>query len=373
VRQIGLIIVVLSVLVAWPVEAGNPESQVETIEHKDENANSVMARRVISHQGLEREYLVYTPPGDPGSKGFPVVFALHGYTSTASGFEAYHGLNRHAKDNRYQVVYPQGSYFKASSDNAATYMVTSWNDLAANRASADTGLHCLAGHAVYPCPPECDDCGECGWTSCYDDLGFLRKVLDEVAADAAVDTSRFYLLGVSNGGMMALTLACEFADRFAAVAPIIAQLAPGFACAPDVDLPMMHLFSGKDRTVPFDGLPGSDGYVYTSASETAAVWAESMHCQAAPQLWESAESQQAGLRCTAYSACTREGDEIVSCLNPDGGHNWPQQRVEGTQATCVTEEQYESMSLHPRCKPGAGEYKSDGMSLVWRFFRRFSR
>ena len=38
----------------------------------------------FKHDGLEREYFVHAPPGTDGS--LPVILAIHGYTSTATGW-----------------------------------------------------------------------------------------------------------------------------------------------------------------------------------------------------------------------------------------------------------------------------------------------
>ena len=277
-----------------------------------------MLRRVIMHDGIEREYFVHVPTGSEGP--VPLVLAIHGYTSTATGFEAAHSLNPHADKNGYLVVYPQGSHFPVRMRDGSSYRVTSWNDLAANLDPMPQGPHCVDGATEYPCPPECGSCNRCAWTSCYDDVGFISKILDEVAAEFITDPRRYYMLGVSNGGMMALRLGCNMSDRFAAVAPIIAQLAPGYACGPFVDLPMLHLYGGKDNTVRFDGKPGGDGFVYTTAARSMEVWAESMSCKKGPHPWDSESSRVMGLECSAYSDCPIEGHEVVSCRP---ARRWP--------------------------------------------------
>ena len=328
-----------------------------------------LERYALQHDGIEREYFVHVP--EHGGEHLPVVIALHGYTSTASGFAATHGMNRVADEHGYLVVYPQGSHFLAENAAREPYRVTSWNDLAANLGPRGEGPHCTPDREQYPCPPECGACNQCAWTSCYDDLGFIERVLDQVAARYSTDTGRYYLLGVSNGGMMALRLGCDMSDRFAAVVPIIAQLAPGYECGPDVDVPMLQLFGGEDDTVRYDGQPGADGFRYASAADTAATWAQALHCRRGPVAWENALSQRAGLVCTAYTDCRKEGHEVVSCMDPDGGHAWPEQYVTGVPATCVTDEQAASMPGQAPCPPPSGKISDLGMQLVWQFVSRY--
>ena len=340
------------------------ENGIETVISND---NESMLRRVIMHDGVEREYFVHVP-NDAGTQ-LPVVVAIHGYTSTATGFEVAHSLNPHADANSYIVVYPQGSHFVVDGDTP--YRVTSWNDLAANMPPKPEGPHCVEGAYEYPCPPDCETCNRCAWTSCADDLGFIEKMLNAVQAEFNADTERTYVLGVSNGGMMALRVACDLSDRFAAVAPIIAQLAPGYACGPSTDLPMMHLFGDEDDTVRADGLPGGDGFVYTSAEKTAATWAEALACDAGASQWENNFSIAAGLECTAYTSCRVDGNEVVSCMKPGGRHDWPGQRIESIPPTCVTAEQHESMPGQPRCAASDAGPVHAGMDLVWDFFSRY--
>ena len=182
------------------------------------------------------------------------------------------------------------------------------------------------------------------WTSCYDDVGFIDRMLNEVIAAYPVDDTRVYLLGVSNGGMMTLRLGCDLSSRFAAIAPIIGQLAPGHACGPDVDIPMLHLAGARDETVRFDGTAGADdGFIYTSVAETAAVWADALDCEAGPADWETGLPVAATLECSAYTSCRVPGHEVVSCVDPEVAHQWP----------------------------GQDDGSDRGMDLVWSFFERY--
>ncbi len=335
------------------------------------DASAELLRHTMTHDGIEREYFVHVPPG--GGTRLPVVVGLHGYTSTATGFAASLGLNRHADDNGYIAVYPQGSHFLADAGTGQPYRVTSWNDLAANLGPKTKGPHCTANSDRYPCPAECGECNRCAWTSCYDDIAFIDKVLDEVLAAYGADSTRVYVLGVSNGGMMALRLGCNRSGRFAAVASIVAQLAPGYECGPDTDLPMLHLYGGMDDTVRFDGTPGSDGFMYASAADTAKVWSSALACTVGPVPWQNEIAQHAGWDCSAHTNCRVQGHEVVGCMDPDGGHDWPGQSVASVPATCVTDEQAASMPGQARCPNVAGEYVHDGMDLVWQFLSRYHK
>ena len=49
-----------------------------------------------------------------------------------------------------------------------------------------------------------------------DDVGFIRVLIDSVAANFIIDLDRVYACGMSNGGYMAYELACHLSDKIAA-------------------------------------------------------------------------------------------------------------------------------------------------------------
>ncbi len=66
-----------------------------------------------------------------------------------------------------------------------------------------------------------------------------------------------------------------------------------------------------------------------------------------------------------------DGHEVVACMDPDGDHRWPEQRPDGSTATCVTAEQYASMPGQESCGPPGEDGVHLGMDLVWEFFSRY--
>lgn len=333
-----------------------------------------MQRRTLHHDGIEREFFIHTPAnvGD-STMQLPVVVAMHGYTSTATGFQAAYNLNSHADKHGYIVVYPQGSHFGVDEPDGTQSLITSWNDLAANQAPSSEGPHCTIDSYDYPCPSECGECNQCGWTSCYDDVGFIDRMLNEVQTEFSPDPERIYLLGVANGGMMALRLGCNLSSRFAAVAPINAQLAPGYACGPQTNLPILHIYGGEDNTVRADGRPGNDGFMYTTAARTSEVWANAMSCKTGPKPWGNEYSTAIGLSCTAYSDCEDEGMVVASCNDPDEQHEWPGQRIHSISPTCVAPEQTDSLPGQAPCPTESREIAHQGMDLVWDFMSRYRK
>ena len=332
----------------------------------------VLQRRTVQIEGDARSFFVYLPDAY-GSRPLPVVLALHGYGSTATGFASAHALNQHANANDYIIAYPQGArFYTEPAWQKDETLVSSWNDLASNYPVAAVS-HCLPDRLAYPCYASCGECKACDWTSCEDDVGFLLGIVDNLQQTLMTDLNRFYLLGNSNGGSMAQRLGCDYSDRFAAVAIMIYQMPPGHACGPHEALPMIHYYGDLDTGVPSDGEPSPYGWVYTSAAENTRIWAEEMGCATPAVPWYTPLTKAHNLRCEAYTQCEKEPAEVVSCGDPAAGHEWQAQRIPAIPAGCVAPAQQQDLPKQVLCPQVSSSQKRWGMEMVWQFFSRYSR
>lgn len=334
-----------------------------------------LLRRSLQFDGVSREYFVYVPDGHSDTP-LPVVMGLHGLGSTATGFATSYDLNAHAKKNGYIIVYPQGSHFQGVIGDDSTvepYLISTWNDETSNFTPTEAGPHCTDDRLKYPCPPDCGSCNHCAWTSCNDDSGFLLQVLDEVTREFNTDASRYYIVGNSNGGGMAMRLGCDHPKRFAAIGVSIYQMPPGHTCGPASGLPMLHLYGEKDDGVGHDGTATSDGWIYTSAAKNTQDWAGAMNCGNEIETWRTAISEANGLICSAYTNCPNSGQEVASCMDPEAGHEWRGQRITQISASCVTAAQQESLPGQPLCPQPEASDQRWGMDLFWQFFQRYQR
>ncbi len=355
-------------LLPLPVNAssGTPEIQSE---------EQTLQRREIVHEGLTREYFVHVP-AQATDKPLPVVLALHGYGTTATGLAAIYALNEHSDRNGYIVVYPQGTHFMGvigDDPSADPMLVTTWNDLASNFTPTKAGPHCTQDRLKYPCPPECGQCNRCDWVSCYDDKGFLLRLLDDVEQEFHTDIDRYYLLGSSNGAMMAIRLSCEMGERFAAVAALLAQMPPGHDCAPDVSLPLFHLYGERDDNIGHDGSSTSYGWIFTSAADNTETWARGINCKGPAKPWRTEITDANNLVCEAYTNCGVAEHQVVSCMDPEAGHEWRGQRLLQIPANCVSAEQKNSLPNEPDCQIGEDSSALWGMDMVWQFLSQYHR
>jgi len=188
-----------------------------------EASGTTSRRTVASKTGGARTYRLFVPEGLSGQ--VPLVVALHGGLGSGDQFAANSGLDGLATANGFIVAYPDGvARLPDGSGGART-----WN----------------AG--------EC--CGPAAARD-VDDVAFIRDVVTDVSRLQDVDADRVYAVGHSNGGMMALRLACEASDVFAAVGVQAASLEFS-PCDPSTPVSSLQIHGRADNNVPLEGGRGT--------------------------------------------------------------------------------------------------------------------
>lgn len=290
---------------------------------------------------LVRRYLLDLPAARAGTPP-ALVLALHGYTGYPETIgDPTDAVVDHARDNGYVLVRPAGTTFDANLnantakalgviDNEAEWPdlaaaqrrtnISSWNDLAASRSDGPAGPTCLPDADTYPCPPECKECGPCVWGSCHDDVGFIRSLIEHLDRGVCFDNSRVFVLGHSNGGMMAQALTCNLPGVFAGGASIKGQPPVGYSCSDSRSPSFIQITGAEDTTVPHDGTPSSDGYLYATSHHSALARATALRCSRGPVQVEATVDHP--LSCELWDQC-ESGKRIADCVDPDGGHEWP--------------------------------------------------
>jgi polyhydroxybutyrate depolymerase len=119
----------------------------------------------------------------------------------------------------------------------------------------------------------------CGFgRATVDDSAYLMAVVDKVTSDYRVDPKRVYFTGHSNGGFMAYRMACEHADRVAAIVSLAgATFADAVACAPTQPVSVAQVHGTNDAVISFSGGQIA-GHAYPSAGVTTQTWADYAHC-----------------------------------------------------------------------------------------------
>jgi polyhydroxybutyrate depolymerase len=246
------------------------------------------ARTVVSDD-RERCYHLYVPRGYDPSQPVPVVVSMHGFLSNPNSQAVISGWHRLADREGFLVVYPQGTSFPKRWNAGATW----------------------GGAPV-------------------DDVQFFRRMLDDLSTVAAVDRSRVYVNGLSNGGGMAVRIACEAGDQVAAIGTVAGAVVGLENCNPSRPVPAVAFHGMADPVVPYEGgdmrghvLPwGADltdaPTYFVGAEEWVAIWAMGNGCNATPTVIPP----QGDVRGVHYADCDQ--DAVVTLYTiVDGGHTWP--------------------------------------------------
>lgn len=189
------------------------------------------AQLEFEHNGLLRTYYMEGP--DPIPAGAPIVVVLHGYTSSAQLIRAYSGFTPLAQEEGFVAVFPQGT--------EDDFGIPHWN---ANIGFSDT-----------------------------DDHGFLVALVQHLQAEYGLSESCTYACGMSNGGYMSYSLACEHPEVFSAVGSVTgAMSAADFGCTPSEVVPVVHLHGTDDETVAYDGGVGAGGWGQASVPDIIGHW-----------------------------------------------------------------------------------------------------
>jgi polyhydroxybutyrate depolymerase len=194
----------------------------------------------ITHDDLERDYIIYIPANYTGETSVPLVLNFHGYTSTANAQMWYGDFRTIADTAGFIIVHPEGTLLQGS---------THWN----------------VG----------------GWTlgSTVDDVGFSEALIDSLANEYNIDLTRVYSTGMSNGGYMSFLLACQASDRIAAIASVTGSMTPQTfnACNPEHPTPIMQIHGTTDGVVPYDGANWTN-----PIEDVIQYWVEYNNCNSTP-------------------------------------------------------------------------------------------
>lgn len=188
------------------------------------------------------------------------------------------------------------------------------------------------------------------------DVEFLMELIDGLVKEGIADRRRIYVMGVSNGGMMALRLLCDHADRFAAGAAVMASLPDVNAqrCKPSRPVPLMLMNGTADKLVPDQPQPGQ----YLGTEATAAFWRRVNRCGATrPPLDLPDVNPNDGSRIVVSEAQCPAGQDVIVYRAVGGGHQMPS--ISGPSLM--------ERVLGPRNRD------IEGTEVIWTFLRRFSR
>src|SRR5262245_41709312 len=278
--------------------------------------------RHIEHQGVAREFTLYRPATTISAGPRPLIVVLHGLGGNASRTRNW-GYEAVADREGLVVAYPQGIENRWSYGRSVTVRTM-------RRVGAEQ----------------------------VDDTGFLARLVDRLVSEQLVDRSRVFLVGVSNGGLMAYTAACSMTRRFAAVAALLSSMTNLQIedCRPDGPISILALGGTADRSMPYGGIKLPHGSL-VSVPDTVEYWRQANKCdqsQIAPVPHRNA-NDPTSVTVTRWSTCA-DGVEVASYRIEGGGHRAP-----SLAPASDAEREWEQVA-------GAKNRDIETADEVWKFF-----
>lgn len=233
---------------------------------------SLQRRTAAAPDGRSRTFYLLTADGGAAGEqwgaagaagvGRPLVVALHGGGESALRFHAASGLSELSVDEGFVLAYPEGvgESGRGQRDGSAT-------DGGETDGGETDGGDGSAATSELPDPDRVRrrswNAGRCCGAAKrddVDDLGFMETLVAMVETEAAIDPQRRFVIGHSNGGMLAFRLALERPGLFAGIGVQSASIAVD-APGPTIPTHLIAVHGVSDRHHPIDGGRGPESSV----------------------------------------------------------------------------------------------------------------
>lgn len=211
---------------------------------------SEMAKESISVLGVERHYLAQLPSTTSAAER-SLILLLHGHGGSAAQLV---GLNDRTAPFKpwIPIAEREQAVLIAADGTIGPDGKQGWNDLRGVAGNPST-----------------------------DDLAFIRALITRAVQQQGVAHKKVYIVGISNGGHMALRVALQAPEIVAGIGVVAAAMPAG------IELPQLResvsvaLMNGtRDRLMPFRGGKMARGRgVVLSTNDSTEFWVRSNQCQ----------------------------------------------------------------------------------------------
>ncbi|HLJ76104.1 MAG TPA: PHB depolymerase family esterase [Acidobacteriaceae bacterium] len=299
----------LSLTIALPVRAGTADT--------------------LMIDGTPRTYHLQTPARVPA----PLVLVLHGNSQQGRDLLEHTSWPAVARHEGFALALPDG-------------LNHAWADL---RSDAE-----VAGRRP---PPGTDD------------VKFLAALIQDLVARGIADPRRVYVAGISNGGAMAMSLACERPGLVAAVSSTIMAMTQTMVavCHPQQGTPLILMNGTADPLVNFAGgrgrsrMMGVSGLL--SAEDTLRFWRKLDGC--APDDADATAlpdvARDDGSHVVRVNSRCPAGIGVVLYRVEGGGHRMPDVIADARHAQLV------DRILGPQ------NHDINGPQVIWDFLKQYAR
>ena len=237
----------------------------------------------ITHDGIQRDYILYIPEIYDGNTTVPLVLNFHGFGSSASQQMFYGDFRDIADTEGFLLVHPEGTTFIGNQF---------WN-------------------VGFP-----------GISSTIDDVGFTEALIDELATLYAIDLDRVYATGMSNGGFMSFLLACQLSEKIAAVASVTGSMTQDTFddCNAQRPTPVLQIHGTEDDVVLYNG-----NTLSIPIADVISYWVDHNNSETTPTTTTFPDIDPSDGSTIEHSVY-EDGDNGITTEHMKvigGGHTWP--------------------------------------------------
>ncbi|MDB2336142.1 T9SS type A sorting domain-containing protein [Flavobacteriaceae bacterium] len=237
----------------------------------------------ITHDGIQRNYILYIPEIYDGNTAVPLILNFHGFGSNAAQQMFYGDFRDIADTEGFLLVHPEGTTFIGNQF---------WN-------------------VGFP-----------GLSSTIDDVGFTEALIDELATLYAIDLDRVYATGMSNGGFMSFLLACQLSEKIAAVASVTGSMTQDTFddCNAQRPTPVLQIHGTEDDVVLYNG-----NTLSIPIADVISYWVDYNNCETTPTTTTFPDIDPSDGSTIEHSVY-EDGDNGITTEHMKvigGGHTWP--------------------------------------------------
>lgn len=240
----------------------------------------------FDHSAGARIYSIFLPSAKPAGL-LPAILLLHGGGGDAKGMRYLADIDAFAEKEGFAVVAPNGNR-------------QLWND------------------------------GRPEMSTKSDDEKFLLDFKKEIVKRYGIDPNRILLAGMSNGGMMALTMLCRHSRDFFAYAAVAGSIGEQTSkkCTTRTPARLLMIAGDKDPLVPYSGGQVVGPFRLTKRGRVAGIektvsfFRERFGCseEAARSVLEADSADPTSVVTTDWKC---GGSRIKLIVLKGGGHAWP--------------------------------------------------
>ena len=263
----------------------------------------------ITHDGIQRNYILYIPEIYDGDTAVPLILNFHGFGSNAAQQMFYGDFRDIADTEGFLLVHPEGTTFIGNQF---------WN-------------------VGFP-----------GISSTIDDVGFTEALIDELATLYTIDLDRVYATGMSNGGFMSFLLACQLSEKIAAVASVTGSMTQDTFddCNAQRPTPVLQIHGTEDDVVLYNG-----NTLSIPIADVISYWVDYNNCETTPTTTTFPDIDPSDGSTIEHSVY-EDGDNGITTEHMKvigGGHTWPGSEI----------------------NTGGTNQDIDASMEIWLFFSRF--